>query len=457
MPENFPECYKNDSLIQTVNSVLLALNNKRNVIIVGENESGLTQIAEWCSYCFNKNKEAFICYCTKNLECSDLIGTQKILDSNEENNELIKFEPRFLYNSIKNGNCVILDSINEAPSRVIERINGLLDKKNKNEKAIFDVPENSEKPTIEINQNFRIICTSNFDKLNEISPSFLNRFEVIVLENQLVDMKDDNIEELVKILCEKYEKEIKNKKVNDNKSKKKVKKKLDNKSEKKVKKKLDIFEKKNKIKNEEIKIDYDSIIKKIIDLSKKNQNIYPNDKEVDENSKKYFTMSSINKFCRTIMILKNKFKKIEKITQKSIINFSFELLFEEHLSSENIEIQNYLFEELKESNIKNKDYEEIYLNKEKYYFAESDSLKKLMIQMYACSLVNQYLCIIGPTGIGKTIGARTFSYIRENIYNNKKKIVLLFICIHLINLLDQVIIMVFLLFKMEKLFLMMEL
>ena len=226
MPKNFPKCYKNDSLIQTVNSVLLALNNKRNVIIVGDNESGLTQIAEWCSYCFNENKEAFICYCTKNLEYSDLIGTQKILDSNEENNELIKFEPRFLYNSIKNGNCVILDSINEAPSRVIERINGLLDKKNKNEKAIFDVPENSEKPTIEINQNFRIICTSNFDKLNEISPSFLNRFEVIVLENQLVDMKDDNIEELVKILCEKYEKEIKNKKVNDNKSEKKVKKNL---------------------------------------------------------------------------------------------------------------------------------------------------------------------------------------------------------------------------------------
>ena len=223
-------------------------------------------------------------------------------------------------------------------------------------------------------------------------------------------MKDDDIEELVKILCEKYEKEIKDKKVNHNQSEKKKKKKLE-----------DPFEKKIKKKNEEIKIDYDSIIKKIIDLSKKNQNIYPNDKEVDENSKKYFTMSSINKFCRTIMILKNKFKKIEKITQKSIINFSFELLFEEHLSSENIEIQNYLFEELKESNIKNKDYEEIYLNKEKYYFAESDSLKKLMIQMYACSLVNQYLCIIGPTGIGKTIGARTFSYIRENIYNNKKK------------------------------------
>ena len=41
---NFPNCFKNDSLIQTVKSVLLALRNKRNVIIVGNDESGLTQI-----------------------------------------------------------------------------------------------------------------------------------------------------------------------------------------------------------------------------------------------------------------------------------------------------------------------------------------------------------------------------------------------------------------------------
>ena len=36
--------------------------------------------------------------------------------------------------------------------------------------------------------------------------------------------------------------------------------------------------------------------------------------------------------------------------------------------------------------------------------------------MYAYSLVNQYLCIIGPPGIGKTICARAFSYIQEIIY-----------------------------------------
>jgi len=96
LPDKFPKCFKNDALVQTVKSVLLALRNKRNVIIVGNNESGLTQIAEWCSYYFNKelsskeSDETFICFCTKNLECSDLIGTQKIADSSKDDNEFNK-------------------------------------------------------------------------------------------------------------------------------------------------------------------------------------------------------------------------------------------------------------------------------------------------------------------------------------------------------------------------------
>ena len=136
LPDDFPKCFINNPLVQTVKSVLLALRNKRNVIIVGNDESGLTQVAEWCSLYFNKEikskkiDDSFICFCTKNLECTDLIGTQKISDSSGDDNELIKFEPRFLYNAIEEGNCVVLDCINEAPSRVIERLNGLLDKKN---------------------------------------------------------------------------------------------------------------------------------------------------------------------------------------------------------------------------------------------------------------------------------------------------------------------------------------
>ena len=133
-----------------------------------------------------KRGENFICFYTKNLECSDLIGTQKISDSEDDNNELIHFEPRFLYNAILDGNCVVLNSINEAPSRVIERLNVvLLDKKNNEKEEVFDVPENSREPVIKINKDFRIICTSNFDKINQIFPVFVNRFEVIVLEDQL--------------------------------------------------------------------------------------------------------------------------------------------------------------------------------------------------------------------------------------------------------------------------------
>ena len=112
-------------------------------------------------------------------------------------------------------------------------------------------------------------------------------------------------------------------------------------------------------------------------------------KEIDENSKKYLTMSPIIKFCWTLVILINKFKSQKNITLESITDFSFELLFEEHLTNKNEKIQKYLIEELIESSKQVRDLEE-----EQYYFEKSESLKRFMVQMYACSLVNQYLCIV---------------------------------------------------------------
>ena len=82
-------------------------------------------------------------FVAKTWNGSDLIGTQKISNSSEGNNELIEFEPIFLYNSIIGDYCVVLDCINETPSRVIEILNGLLDKNDKEE--VFEVPENTKK------------------------------------------------------------------------------------------------------------------------------------------------------------------------------------------------------------------------------------------------------------------------------------------------------------------------
>ena len=140
------------------------------------------------------------------MECSDLIGTQKISDSSGDDSELLQFEPRFLDNAISEGNCVILDCINEASSRVIERWNGLLDKKNNKKEEIFEVPENTSNPGIKINKDFRIICSSSFDKINQ-TPAFVNRFEVIVLEDQLKGLEDYKIKSFIELLCNKYQKE----------------------------------------------------------------------------------------------------------------------------------------------------------------------------------------------------------------------------------------------------------
>ena len=72
--ENFPDCYENKNLIETSNAVLFSLKNKRNVIIVGRDESGLTTIARWCAKCFIKNNnlnlKEILCLCTSNLQCS---------------------------------------------------------------------------------------------------------------------------------------------------------------------------------------------------------------------------------------------------------------------------------------------------------------------------------------------------------------------------------------------------
>ena len=46
-----------------------------------------------------------------------------------ESNELLEWKKGFLCLAIESGDCVVLDSIDEAPSTLTERLNGLMTKK----------------------------------------------------------------------------------------------------------------------------------------------------------------------------------------------------------------------------------------------------------------------------------------------------------------------------------------
>lgn len=206
IPPNFPKCFQNNSLLQAIKSIKFSLDNNRHVIISGNEGAGKTQLALWFAEWYGKEKKikkSNICYClcTEELKCPDLIGKQSPTNSTEPGKELIEWKNGFLSKAIENGGIVVLDALDQASSTVTERLNGLLDQKyDDTEKAKFDVPENPQKPEIIINQNFRLICTTDISKINQMSPALVNRFDVIVLEDQMEGIEDEEKKELIKFL-----------------------------------------------------------------------------------------------------------------------------------------------------------------------------------------------------------------------------------------------------------------
>ena len=414
---------------------------------MGEDESGITQVARWCAECFNKmmNKEqnneseSCLCLCTKNLQCSDLIGQTKPCPKNDksESNEILKFIPGFLVEAIKKGKTVVLDCINEANATVGERLNGLLDKKNNDEENYFDLPENTEELKIKIHKNFRMICTCNINNIKDMSPAFVNRFDVIVLENQLEKVNDTQLGELISNLFVSFERipqKINNKKNNDinesellfedddgNEENVEEHEEIENTNEssKSIKNNM-ILTKEDIIKREkEFLKNEQNLVQKIIEKIK----LLPESKDSNTKSKEYShlkTISSISRFCYGIMKLRVLFKQTKyqktKITDEDIINTVFDMLFrddnEKIVISESI--KNILLEELIEEN--RKKMEGLEKDKyEKYFFDKSESLKKFVLIVYISSLINLYLCVVSPPGSGKTTAARAIAEIRAII------------------------------------------
>ena len=433
LPNNFPICYENKNLTQAINSILFSLKNHRHVIIVGEEGAGITQVARWSAEIFSKIissqeekkkiHEPYLCICSKKLQCEDLIGItvpnisnnvesdtsgtdSKEIKDKKSNNEILKFKEGFLVKAIKKGRCVIFDQINEAPSTVYERLNGLLDKKYSDEDNTFPIPEYSEKANPKIKKNFRIICTCNSSKLKNISPAFLSRFDIIYLEDQLDDI-NDNYKELVDKIFKRLiylEK--------DERKRKMEKERIDSNND------LFEFNEEKKTKTFEFSVSNnlkELVVDKIKILKEKNLN-----------QKNYFSnnsIASISKFCHSVYKLLLKFREkinIEKdeINEQEIVNIVFDLLFlkdpNQILISKYPSINKFI------SNI-NKNIEKSKEIEEKYSFQSSEKLKNFVGIVYLSSLINLYLCVESPPGYGKTTAARAIAEMREIDENLDKK------------------------------------
>ena len=76
-PKDFPKCYQNYSLKKAFYFANIAKRNGRHLLIVGEEGSGITQVAKWISWYFTpkeKRKNNFLFIFSPETIISDMIG-----------------------------------------------------------------------------------------------------------------------------------------------------------------------------------------------------------------------------------------------------------------------------------------------------------------------------------------------------------------------------------------------
>ena len=213
----FENCFENKSLTRAIQAINFAFKYGKNVLILGKQGVGKTQLALWMAeYIDTKNKvilndeaekDIYICICNEILKCSDLIGRQKPVDDlNNPIGELIRWENGFVVDGLIKGKCIILDRLEKAQPTVTERLNNLLDVNYIHDTQYFTIPENPEfKEGIKINQNFRIIATVDEEGLIKMSPAFINRFIIVYLDDQLSNIKKGDIKLFSSIILKKIE------------------------------------------------------------------------------------------------------------------------------------------------------------------------------------------------------------------------------------------------------------
>ena len=407
----FPGCYPNKSLESAVKSTLFSLENGRNVILTGKEGCGKTQVALWISDYYNKNmqesdngNQSFFCVCTEEIKVADLVGHQAPSGKSDGTSELIKWQDGFLTKAIKLGKCSVLESLDEAPATVTERLNGLLDQKYDNQQKYFDIPENSSNPRVPIKESFRILATANIEKIAQMSPAFLNRFDIIVLENQIDEnIAENSFKDLLSIILDKYCKDLSLKVKTQDSNDQETTDDLLNDSD---------FEFSDDSDDETNDTNNNNNDNNSKDNSAENnnenksfeysQNIIPMIYNKLKNEK---NISRISKVCNAIVKLCYAFQDNKQITDKDVVDFAFLLL----QNNKEFEIPKEIEKELLQK------FQEITENTDDpFFYKDSPSLCSFLAKLEAYSIIEQPVCVSGPTGAGKTSAARAFARMRPH-------------------------------------------
>ena len=408
LPKEFPKCFETKSIKKVFQQVDFSLNNGSNVIITGKRGCGKTQFALYMAEYYNKKYKKYdndesaksdidFMICTEETSVSDIIGKQILSKKYDSGLTMIEWKYGFLLEGVKEGKCLVLDNINEISSQVTERANNLFDLNfNFKEKKYFEVPENPNKleQKIEIKNSFRVIATCDEDKLNNMSPAFLNRFKIIYFEDQLIDL---DLKGFIKHKIDELDKKIAEEKLNDNSQRGDA-----------GKRRRGNPRRQNAIINgnneKEIENAKDFISEVYNKITEDNKNVLN-------------SMSILSFFLEAVHIFKSKFKQINN---KIIVNYIFQLI---DINQKNLIIHDSIYNAIKpilsddddvDDANKNKKYKK---NVRNYFFSKSKELCSFLIKAYSSYLIHMHMRFEGPTGIGKTVGACALA---EKITKGKK-------------------------------------
>ncbi|KAL6122770.1 hypothetical protein NUSPORA_00027 [Nucleospora cyclopteri] len=158
----------------------LAVEFNLPVLLQGNTSTGKTSLIKALSTIYNQKVIRINNH--EGTETSDFIGRYT------GNNSEFYFKKGPLVNAMLNGDWVILDELNLAPSDVLESLNRLLDDNNE----VF-IPETDE--IIKPHKNFRLFATQNISYIGRkgLAKSFRNRFVEILVP----DKTDQEVKEII--------------------------------------------------------------------------------------------------------------------------------------------------------------------------------------------------------------------------------------------------------------------